>query len=68
MKNPALAGLACIPLLTLTGTALAHGGVYRGPEDVVPPNTSGPQPKSPGAPTTGGPTAPGPRGPGGPTT
>ena len=47
-----------------------HGGQYRGPGDVVPPNGGGgrvPGPTTPG-PATPGPSTPGTRGPSGPTT
>ncbi len=63
--------------MTLSSTPLlAHGGIYRGPEDVVPPPGSGGRtggPRGPAGPTTGAPrspTAPVPAGtgPAGPTT
>jgi HEAT repeat protein len=76
MKNLMLAGAACTALLATD--AFAHGGVYRGPGDTVPPVTGGgprtgapgapgpvtPGPTAPGAPTPGGPVTPGPAAPG----
>ena len=50
--------------LLLPEVALAHGGQYRGPGDVVPPNTGG----GPTGSGPGGPTIPGTKGAGGPKT
>jgi hypothetical protein len=66
MKNLLLSSLACAAFVT--GSAFAHGGQYRGPGDVVPPNPGGGGPKTPGpggpsTPGPGGPSTPGPSGP-----
>jgi HEAT repeat protein len=65
-----LSGLACAAMaLGTPATLLAHGGQYRGPGDVVPPNPGGggaPKTPGPGGPSTpgpGGPSTPGPSGP-----
>jgi HEAT repeat protein len=65
-----LSGLACAAMLLGTPESLrAHGGQYRGPGDVVPPNPGGggsPKTPGPGGPSTpgpGGPSTPGPSGP-----
>ena len=55
MKN--LFKFICASLLILPTPIFAHGGKYRGPGDIVPPNARG-------GPTTGGPSAPGPVTPG----
>ena len=55
MKN--LLKFACVSLLILPTPTFAHGGKYRGPQDIVPPNARG-------GPTTGGPAIPGPVTPG----
>ncbi len=64
MKKLVLSSMASIGLLmAMPDTASAHGGQYRGPGDVVPPNPgSGGGGRTPG-PT--GPTSPGPSGPSG---
>jgi HEAT repeat protein len=67
MKNLLISSLACAALVM--GHAYAHGGTYRGPGDVVPPNPGGggaPKTPGPGGPSTpgpGGPSTPGPSGP-----
>ncbi len=72
MNKILLSGLACAGLLfALPDTAYAHGGQYRGPGDVVPPNPGGgggsaPGPRGPGTPGPSGPTTPGPSAPGTP--
>ncbi len=68
MNKILLTGLACAGLvLALPDTASAHGGRYRGPGDVVPPNPGGggrtPGPTGPTTPGPGGPSTPGPAGP-----
>jgi HEAT repeat protein len=68
MKTFLISGLACAGLmLALPDTAMAHGGQYRGPGDVVPPNPGGggrtPGPSGPTTPGPGGPATPGPAGP-----
>ncbi|MHC4078459.1 MAG: HEAT repeat domain-containing protein, partial [Planctomycetota bacterium] len=79
MKKLVLSGLACASLLALADYGYAHGGRYRGPGDVVPPNTGGgkapstPTPTTPGAPAPGAPapaapTTPGPAAPSAPST
>lgn len=68
--------LGASTLAVLSDGAAAHGGMYRGPQDTVPPSPGGggrPGPATPGNPTTGqpvGPSAPAPgmRGGGNPTT
>ena len=55
MKN--LLKFACVSLLILPTPVFAHGGKYRGPQDIVPPGARG-------GPTTGGPSIPGPVTPG----
>jgi HEAT repeat protein len=63
---PLVATLAM--LVAFTEPLAAHGGQYRGPEDVVPPNPGGGRGAPvPGAPTTGGPGAPGAPVPAGPS-
>ncbi len=62
MKALALSMLGSLcSMCVVTDDALAHGGQYRGPEDIVPPGGFGPG----GRPVPGGPTS-GPRGPVGP--
>src|SRR5262245_25296517 len=62
-------GLACAGLLlAIAQPVQAHGGQYRGPGDVVPPNPGGgggrtPGPTGPTTPGPSGPTTPGPTGP-----
>lgn len=69
MKNLLISSLVCAGLAcALPETALAHGGQYRGPGDVVPPNPGGgggrtPGPAGPSTPGPGGPATPGPAGP-----
>lgn len=81
MNKLTFSSLTCAALLALPAVALAHGGKYRGPGDVVPPNAGGgpttggpagpgpvtPGPSAPGAPAPGGPVTPG-SAPGGPPT
>jgi hypothetical protein len=64
MNNLIITSIATAALL-LPDAAFAHGGQYRGPGDVVPPNAGGgptgsgpvtPGPKGAGIPKTGGPT------------
>jgi len=59
MKNLCIAGLTCTTLLVLHGATQAHGGIYRGPRDIVPPNTKPPRTPNSPPPTTGFPKAPG---------
>jgi HEAT repeat protein len=70
MKKLFLTSLGCAGLLALLPqTGYAHGGQYRGPGDVVPPNPGGGRgsgPAGPSAPGPGGPSTPGPGGPAGP--
>ena len=78
MNKLMLSGLVCATLLALPETGFAHGGQYRGPGDVVPPNPgggggrtpgpSGPTTPGPSGPTTPGPSGPSTPGPSGPTT
>lgn len=69
MKKLVLSGLACAGfLLALPEEGYAHGGQYRGPGDVVPPNPGGgggrtPGPRGPSTPGPSGPSTPGPAGP-----
>ncbi|MEM7199315.1 MAG: HEAT repeat domain-containing protein [Planctomycetota bacterium] len=70
MKKLVLSGLACAGLLlAFAPTAYAHGGQYRGPGDVVPPNPGGgaggstPGPAGPSSPGPAGPATPAPAGP-----
>lgn len=69
MKNILMAGLlASSALLVVPTPVLAHGGQYRGPGDVVPPNPGGgggrtPGPSGPSTPGPSGPSTPGPSGP-----
>ena len=69
MQKLILSGLACAGLLlAIPDTGYAHGGKYRGPGDVVPPNPGGgggrtPGPSGPSTPGPGGPATPGPAGP-----
>ena len=68
MNKLLLSSLAGAALL-LPDVALAHGGQYRGPGDVVPPNAGGgPSGGGPGGPTTPGSKGPGSAKVGGPTT
>ena len=72
MKKFLITGLACAGLVLATAEpAFAHGGQYRGPGDVVPPNPGGgggrtPGPSGPSTPGPSGPSTPGPAGPGTP--
>lgn len=67
MKKLVLAGLCCAGVLALLPqTGNAHGGQYRGPGDVVPPNPGGGRGGGPGGPATPGPGGPATPGPGGP--
>ncbi len=54
-------------LMATSETGYAHGGQYRGPGDVVPPNPGGggrtPRPSGPSTPGPSGPSTPGPSGP-----
>lgn len=70
MNKLLLAGLTCAGLLVaLPETGYAHGGQYRGPGDVVPPNPGGGRGTGgPSGPTTGGPAGPATPGPAGPAT
>jgi HEAT repeat protein len=70
MNRFLLAGLTCASLLVaLPETGHAHGGQYRGPGDVVPPNPGGGRGTGgPSGPTTGGPAGPATPGPAGPST
>lgn len=73
MRTMILSGLVCASMaLALPQSAFAHGGQYRGPGDVVPPNPGGGGGRSstpgPGGPTTPGPGGPATPGPSGPTT
>lgn len=78
MKHILLSGLTVATFAAmLPETALAHGGQYRGPGDVVPPGPggggqtgrpSGPTTGGPAGPTTGGPAGPATGGPAGPST
>lgn len=75
MRNPMFVGLLAVGLLGLMpATGHAHGGIYRGPRDIVPPNPGaprggsgpGPGPHQPGLPgphtPNPGPVGPGPKG------
>lgn len=70
MKNLFLASVGCAALIALLPqTGYAHGGQYRGPGDITPPNPGGGRgagPGGPSAPGPGGPSTPGPGGPAGP--
>jgi HEAT repeat protein len=68
LPRPALFAAAFIGLSTLScPQASAHGGIYRGPGDTVPPGAGSPPSSSP--PVTGGrPDGPAPEAPAGPTT
>ena len=73
MRTMILSGLVCASMvLAVPQSAFAHGGQYRGPGDVVPPNPGGGGGRSstpgPGGPTTPGPGGPATPGPSGPTT
>ena len=70
MKKLILTGMSAGLLALLSDSALAHGGQYRGPGDVLPPAPGGGGGRSPGAagPTTGGPAGPATPGPAGPAT
>ena len=70
MKKLILTGLSAGLVALLTAPALAHGGQYRGPGDVVPPAPGGGGGRTPGAagPTTGGPSGPATPGPSNPST
>ncbi len=73
MKKIVLASMACAGLMVaLPDVVLAHGGQYRGPGDVTPPDPgaggAGPKSSGPGGPSgpsSAGPTTPGAAGPGG---
>lgn len=56
MRTTLLAGLACASLAFATADLHAHGGQYRGPGDIVPPNpgSGGGRPPTGGGPPTGG--------------
>ncbi|MBZ0154352.1 MAG: hypothetical protein K8J09_22720, partial [Planctomycetes bacterium] len=60
MKKLVLSGLCCAALVALLPeTGHAHGGSYKGPGDVVPPNPGGGgKSGGPSGPTTGGPSGP----------
>ncbi len=70
MNKILFAGLTCASLLLVfPEPAYAHGGQYRGPGDVVPPNPGGGRGTGgPSGPTTGGPAGPSTPGPAGPAT
>ena len=70
MNKLVISGLVCAALMALPESASAHGGQYRGPGDVVPPNPGGSGGRTPGptGPTTPGPTGPTTPGPTGPST
>jgi len=70
MKNILLSGLTIAAFAAvLPETALAHGGQYRGPGDVVPPGPGGGgNTGRPSGPTTGGPAGPSAPAPSGPAT
>ena len=71
MKNFLLSGLTIAAIAAmLPETALAHGGQYRGPGDVVPPGPGGGGGGGgrPSGPTTGGPSGPSAPAPSGPAT
>ena len=78
MKHILFAGLTVATFAAmLPESALAHGGQYRGPGDVVPPGPggggqtgrpSGPSTGGPAGPSTGGPAGPATGGPAGPST
>lgn len=70
MKNLLLSGLALAAVLATAPDLYAHGGQYRGPGDVVPPNPGGGRGSGPGAsgPNTPGPAGPNTPGPSGPST
>lgn len=61
MKKLVMAASVVSGLLLSGGDLFGHGGVYRGPGDVVPPSEGGGP--GTGGPNTGGPTTPGPSGP-----
>lgn len=68
LPRPALFAIAFLGLSTFDGPqALAHGGIYRGPGDTVPPGAGSP-PSSPPPVTGSGPEGPAPEAPKGPTT
>lgn len=70
MKKLLLSGLALATVLASAPDLYAHGGQYRGPGDVVPPNPGGGRGSGPGAsgPNTPGPAGPNTPGPSGPST
>lgn len=70
MNKLLLVGLTCTSLLVaLPEKGYCHGGQYRGPGDVVPPNPGGGRSTGgPSGPTTGGPAGPSTPGPSGPAT
>ncbi|MBK8977319.1 MAG: HEAT repeat domain-containing protein [Planctomycetes bacterium] len=71
MNRLLITGLACAAFaFAAPDSAYAHGGQYRGPGDVVPPNPGGGGGRSPGpgGPSTPGPGGPSTPGPGGPST
>jgi HEAT repeat protein len=78
MKKLLLSGIAAATLVAAAPDLYAHGGQYRGPGDVVPPNpgggrgtgpgASGPNTPGPGGPNTPGPAGPSTPGPSGPVT
>jgi HEAT repeat protein len=65
MQRVLLSALTCAALLT---ECFAHGGQYRGPEDVVPPDARGKPPATGPRPPSGGPKTPNSPVPGGPIT
>ncbi len=59
MQPTLLLSCLCAAVLGLcVSPAFAHGGQYRGPEDVVPPNPGGAPPRGPSGPQTGQPGGP----------
>jgi len=70
MNKLLLSGLALASVLATAPDLCAHGGQYRGPGDVVPPNPGGGRGSGPGAsgPNTPGPAGPNTPGPAGPST
>lgn len=70
MRTFVLSGLCAGLGALLADSGLAHGGQYRGPGDVVPPNPGGGGGRSggPSGPTTGGPAGPSAPAPSGPAT
>jgi hypothetical protein len=58
--------LSVIVIALSQAPLMAHGGIYRGPEDIVPPGGGRGRPTTPGGGGGGGPTTGGPRGPSAP--